>query len=466
MKVLFPFIMMLIFGAKTNAQLFCFNPYSSYDCDLNTATLVNADFNADGKMDLAAVNISGSVTILLGNGMGGFSAPSNTTSGVLPHTACSADYNSDGKVDLATFNSGPGNVSIMLGSGTGSFVVSTAFSTGTYSPLSRIATNDFNGDEKADLIISSSFNYAMIALGNGDGTFATPVHIPVDNGTKEIAIGDFNADGKKDLALTTYNISFHVSVMLGNGIGGFGSVTNYSIGDSPECMIIADFNGDTISDLATANIGNNTVGNISVLMGNGDGSFTNAVNYSIGDSTIARSLCAADLNNDGKIDLAAATIANHNVSNISLLAGDGTGVFDSPVVLDVDSFPNAIIASDFNNDGKIDLAASSSKSNIDFGKVSVLLNCNPTNIDKTTSNNQVITFYPNPTKGILYFKSNSLPQNASLDIYNDIGQKVYSVANLNTLENNKIDLSYNRSGIYSILFKSDNNMFLQKIVIN
>src|SRR5438128_89154 len=130
-------------------------------------------------------------------------------------------------------------------------------------------------------------------------------------GSWSVAAGDFNGDGKPDLAVANYGQPFssppiegNLSVLLGNGDGTFQAAVNYGAGAKRSSVAVGDFNGDGKADLAVANSGTN---NISVLVGNGDGTFQAAVNYSVGDGP--QSVAVGDFNGDGKPDLAAATSA-------------------------------------------------------------------------------------------------------------------------------------------------------------
>ena len=137
-----------------------------------------------------------------------------------------------------------------------------------------------------------------------------------------MAVGDFNGDGKADLAVANYG-SDNVSVLLGNGNGTFQAAVNYAAGTSPHSVAVGDFNGDGKADLAVANYGSN---NVSVLLGNGNGTFQAAVNYAAGTSPC--SVAVGDFNGDGKADLA---VANYGSNNVSVLLGNGNGTFQAAV---------------------------------------------------------------------------------------------------------------------------------------
>jgi hypothetical protein len=451
------FCILFLTGIAIQAQ-FCFKPKTSFSIGIDPTSFCTADFNRDGKPDIATTNNSsgsGSVSVLLGNGSGGFGAVSNFTVDALPRSICTADFNGDGIPDLATINTGPGTVTVLIGNGSGGFSALSSFMVGIYNTTAVITTADFDGDSNVDLAITSGYSFVVVLLGKGTGSFGFPSHINADNNTHAIVCADFNGDGKADIATTTRNTTSSVSILLGDGTGFFSLATNFSIADLPSSMIQGDFNGDGKTDLATANAVNNTTGNISVLLGTGTGTFGTANNIGIGISTVPRSLCWADFDRDGKKDLALACIANNNSGNITVLTGNGTGSFSSPMVFAVDSFPNSVAAADLNADGKMDILGLSSKTNIDNGKVSVLINCNTSGIN-TMEKEYVSILYPNTSKGIFYIKN--APGITGILITNALGETIYTSSLDMVADAKRIDLESLASGIYFYKFLEENKV--------
>ena len=172
------------------------------------------------------------------------------------------------------------------------------------------------------------------------------------------AVGDFNGDGKMDLAVANEG-SDNVSILLGNGDGTFQAAVNYGAGTDPDSVAVGDFRGDGKLDLVVANYYSN---NVSVLLGNGDGTFQAAVNYGVSAPT---SVAVGDFNGDGKLDLAVANV----FSEVSVLLGNGDGTFQAAVNYGAGAEPAWVAVGDFNGDGKLDLAVA----NVDSNNVSILL---------------------------------------------------------------------------------------------
>nr|NCR65247.1 hypothetical protein [Microcystis aeruginosa LL11-07] len=354
-----------ILGANSSTS---FNPATNFSAGRGSYSVTVGDFNGDGKSDLAVANRDGNnVSVLLGTGTGSFGAATDFSVGITPYSVTVGDFNGDGKSDLAVANFGIGsNVSVLLGTGTGSFGTATNFSVGN-SPAS-VTVGDFNGDGKSDLAVanySSNSNNVSVRLGTGTGSFGTATNFSVGSGPLSVTVGDFNGDGKSDLAVANRN-SNNVSVLLGTGTGSFGTATNFTVGSGPFSVTVGDFNGDGKSDLAVAN---NSSNNVSVLLGTGTGSFGTATNFTVGNSPF--SVTVGDFNGDGKSDLA---VANNSSNNVSVLLGTGTGSFGPATNFTVGSGPFSVTVGNFNGDGKSDLAVANRSTN----NVSVLLNADPT----------------------------------------------------------------------------------------
>jgi hypothetical protein len=230
-------------------------------------------------------------------------------------------------------------------------------------------------------------------------------------------IGDLNGDDKPDLVVANVNYgSSNVSVLLGNGDGSFGVGTEYGTGNDPISVAIGDLNGDGKQDLAVANHAANTA---SVLVGNGDGSFGLKTDFGTGVSP--SSVAIGDLNGDVKPDLA---VASHDANTVSVLLGSGDGSFEVKTDYGTGSGPSSVAIGDMNGDGNPDLAVSNNSSNT----VSVLLNLRANTVsviaDLIPALYELAPPYPNPSARTKL--SFALPTSAfvRLEIYDVQGRRM------------------------------------------
>jgi hypothetical protein len=342
------------------------------DTGLSPTCVAIADVNRDGKPDLIVattdVTPQGGVSIMLGNGDGTFQAPVTYAAGGVDgagNNLAVGDFNGDGKPDVAVTNPSTNSVSILLGNGDGTFQAAVAYLAGE-SP-GTVAVGDFNLDGKLDLVVNSNSNYITILLGNGDGTFRAPAHYAALEDPGSVAVGDFNGDGKPDLAVATFGGPNFVRILLGNGDGAFQPPTTYYAGYGPFAVTVGDFNGDGKLDLAVINhapspeITAEYANTISIVLGNGDGTFQSPVSYTAGSQPVA--LASGDFNGDGSLDLA---VLDHyqpgqdgyNGGNLAILLGNSQGAVQHTATYAVsptDGQLNTIAAGTFSGNGKPDL---------------------------------------------------------------------------------------------------------------
>jgi dienelactone hydrolase len=177
------------------------------------------DFNNDGILDLAvAAGIGGGgtqISLLLGKDDGTFRSGVNYTAGLNPAAITTADFNHDGKLDLAVVNN-IGSVSILLGNGDGTFQTHVDYGTASF-PFGTVGTADFNEDGNLDFAVANSgSNTVSVFLGNSDGTFQPQFQINTGSGPRGAVVGDFNRDGRPDLAVPNFSDNT-VSILLQNG---------------------------------------------------------------------------------------------------------------------------------------------------------------------------------------------------------------------------------------------------------
>jgi hypothetical protein len=284
--------------------------------------------------------------------VGKTTSPLTFTAGVYPDAVATGDFNGDGKLDVATVNAEGSNISVLLGSGRGTFQPPVNYAD-TLGPAFIVAA-DLNGDGKPDLAVADYQSNISVFLNNGDGTFPSqPTNYPIGQNAVALAVGDLNGDGIPDL-VTANSTADNVSILLGKGDGTFLKFATYLMGESPYSVALGDFNGDGKMDIALS-LQYSGGGKVGVLLGNGNGTFQHMITSPTGASPTG--LVAYDFNGDGKLDLAMGSEGTNGVgSSLCVLLGKGNGTFQPPVKYAVGSYPSNTVAADFNGDGKQDLA--------------------------------------------------------------------------------------------------------------
>ncbi len=386
----------------------------------SAASVAIADLNGDGKLDLAVVNSGlGTVAVLLGNGDGTFqTAVPYSTGGGNPNAVAIGDVNGDGKPDIVVANAADqsgsaGSVSVLLSNGDGTFQAPVTYSAWA---ANSVAIADVNGDGYPDLVVADdcggvdcNSDGVSVLLNNGDGTFQPAVTYGVPGYLAvSVAVADVNNDGKPDLLVANDCLDFScqtgsVVVLLGNGDGTFQPGTAYAAGVGATSLAVADLNGDGNPDLVVADMGvwPNTYGEVSVLLGNGDGTFQPVVTYSSGAGG-AYSVAVADVNGDGKPDIVVADEGgkSYKTGVVGVLLGNGDGTFQKAFRYSSGGGPpewwstSSIAIGDVNGDGRPDLVVvDQCFSDCSDGGVGVLLNKTTRAITTTT-----VTSSPNPSQ--------------------------------------------------------------------
>jgi len=339
----------------------------------NGGALIAGDLNNDGKSDLVFVGLTSSIlTILIGDGSGGFQASQISAAAESMFVAL-GDFDSDGELDIAAGGAGfPTALSIFRGKGDGTFQAPIAIGFPAAAP--GLVVGDFNHDNYLDVAsLDSVDNNVVILLGDGRGNLTTRTDLTLptltdadpnaSGGLGGSAVADVDHDGKLDVVALQYNQDMQgfngfITVLPGNGDGTFreavtSPVRNFGIGQ----MILGDFNADGKIDVATSQ--DPTTGLVSVVLGNGDGSFgapiANPVNLS---GVVIQDMIGGDFNKDGKDDLAATVNDGANsTTHVYVFTSNGDGTFQPHLVDTLPIFSPSLASGDFNHDGNLDLIA-------------------------------------------------------------------------------------------------------------
>jgi hypothetical protein len=346
-------LLLLTTGVAAAANLF---PDPVFPAGEQPQAVVAADFNGDGKVDLAAANwFSADVSILLSLGNGEFEPEQRVTFIGQPTWIAAGDFDVDGKIDLVV-NDSANSISILHGVGDGSFL---------YNPFvdlypvgdgpQFVAVADLNLDGFPDLAVPNLFSDSIaVFLGKGDGTFQPATYFNAGTGPNSLAVVDFNEDGFPDLVATTQ--AYEGVILFGHGDGLFDAPLPLGGGTRGYFVISDDFNGDGHPDLAVSDY---FLTQASVLIGDGHGGVLSRVVVG-GFPLTASWLGSADFDGDGAPDLA---------TSFGVAFGHGDGEFD-PLV-PYKELPAGNTIADFDADGFPDLAAGNDQFN---GGVIVLLN--------------------------------------------------------------------------------------------
>ena len=308
--------------------------------------ITSMDANEDGIADLV---VDGHV--FLGNGDGTFEPPIAIPSLAEPELV--GDYNGDGYHDLITFGQNDSAAIVLLSNGDGTFNFKGEYDTG--GPPSYATEGDFNGDGAIDLAVVNENNGGNVAvlIGNGDGSFQSPINYPTTlQYTSFVIAGDFNRDGKLDLLVGSDQNS--MNLLLGNGNGTFRSPKVINAGG---CFAaIPDLNGDKKLDIVLVGCSSQGTNNaVTVLLGNGNGTFQSPVTYTAGASGLLK---IRDVNNDGALDVIVPNSQNGG-TNVAVLLGNGDGTLRAPQQYVVDGPVSGVVSADFDSDGFADLAVGS-----------------------------------------------------------------------------------------------------------
>lgn len=305
--------------------------------------VVLADFSGDGYADMAVSDTwNDRVSVLKNKGDGTFFPRVNYLAAWTAYDMAAGDFNGDGAIDLAVAGEADTVIKVLRNNGSGGFVTANTLNLG--STGCTLATGDVNGDGKIDLIAADGSSLGVKVFRNLGSTFAGRVLYPVSNGYfSDVEVADFDRDGWPDIVLNGSDFW----LLRNNGSGGFLTPIDVGASDGWE-LEVGDFDGDGWLDLASGNYLPNSV---SVLRNDQSGGFRPRVDWGTTDQP--RSIAAADLDGDGRLDMVAAS-ADANARRATILRNLGSGKFQARRDYPLVGYPNDVVLGDMDRDGEQD----------------------------------------------------------------------------------------------------------------
>lgn len=416
--------------------------------------LQTVDLNSDGKKDILSVNQnSHSVSVLLGNGSGTFIIDSNYTVLNSPTSVCFADFNNDNKLDIATSNLTVNCVAVMMGNGAGQFSAPTYYMPDGINSLGawKIRAVDMDADGKMDLVVSAkapNHSYIAVLKGNGLGTFSAPVNDSCGIYTGDFIIGNLNIDSYPDV-VSLNNFTNEACIYLGSINGNLSVSASFPVGNKPSSICIGDFNLDGKADIAVANRWSN---DFYIFMGNGAGNFSSPVIYNT--FVAPESIITSDFNNDSYLDIA---VALPDWNQVLVYQGTVAGTFVSPVFVPTGAGDITVINGDFNGDNKMDLATGDANGY----SVSILLNQSPLSTDEIIVKNYQFLAHFNMDNNLHIELLKGVK--VKVCVYDCIGQ--YITSEHISIGKNIIPFTSKPSGIYILKYYSESKLLKTEKVI-
>jgi hypothetical protein len=351
-----------------------FEPGATYKVGSGPTSILAADLRETGALDLITVNqAANTFSVLRANGDGTFHPAVDFVSGNVPVGAVVGNFTGSGHADIATFNAQTKSIAINAGNGDGTFVAARSYPSGGLEHKS-IAAGDLNGDGRTDLVVSnlcgedaicSGQGNARVFLAQADGTYRFAATYPLPSGPMAVGLADLKGDHILSLVVLNHDDN-SMTILPGNGDGSFGEAQNSPLSGSPRALLVGDFNHDGKADLAIASdCGANTCphpGSLNLLLGRGDGTFTETASYTTGFAPV--SIASGDLRGTGHADLVVANRCGEDTScksqgTASVFLNDGQARLTPGTGFSIGSAPSSIAIGRLSGAG-LDLAVAQS----------------------------------------------------------------------------------------------------------
>jgi hypothetical protein len=338
------------------------NPDGTFQAPVATglggaASMALADLTGNGNLDLV-LGSSGTVTIAMGNGDGTFRSPTQIRIGNFNRTAIAVgDFTSNGKLDLLVAGDGDtlGHQLIFVGgNGDGTFQPPVTVATNHF--IYSMAVGDLSGNGKLDIVTAEAdYHQVQVWMGNGDGTFQAPVSYPAGNYPTGVTVADLTGNGKPDIIAADL-LGSSVAVLRNNGDGTFAPMTVYNVSSEPTGVAVGDYTANGVPDIVSLGT------NISLLPGNGDGTFQDSYETFEGSEGPPYRITSGDLTGSG-LDSIVASV--YRGDGVSVMVNNGHGGFDAPVFYSTgpQTQPQGVALADLSGNGILDLVVTDTYSN-------------------------------------------------------------------------------------------------------
>jgi hypothetical protein len=449
------------------AQDFCLEDVVNYESDFSSTELISDDFDQDGYLDIAITNKKyndeSDVTVFLNKGDGTFYPAVHYLTDVGNEYLASGDLNEDGYPDIAVTNYNSHTISVLLNKKDGTFLDAVHYPFGAFPFAIMVA--DIDKDGHNDLVFGNEANRSLVLMwGEGDGTFQDTSVFALPGSPNSIQLADLDNDQSLEVLVACNDAENSISVFskfLGRGSA---SLTNYpsfgSRSNFPYAFKVAYINQDSILDLVACHFISDS---ISVRYGNGTGGLLAPFYFPFNGGAVG--LDVLDLNGDAFADL---VVANRDFNGYDVYLGNANGTFDWAENTLAWVNPSSVLAGDFNNDGKEDVALSSSGAGSTKGALSIMLNCyEPIGLQEQTAQTMDISLYPNPfqEKTIIYLSGTNMGEGNSLgEIFSLNGERIKTFA----FSGEQFTLSKEgmKTGVYLLRLQCSNGQRVsQKIIV-
>ncbi|MFT7114668.1 MAG: hypothetical protein ACI8P7_001455 [Candidatus Azotimanducaceae bacterium] len=457
---------LLFINTSVFAQDFCLEDVVNYESDFSSTELISDDFDQDGYLDIAITNKKyndeSDVTVFLNKGDGTFYPAVHYLTDVGNESLASGDLNEDGYPDIAVTNYNSHTISVLLNKKDGTFLDAVHYPFGAF-PF-EIMVADIDKDGHNDLVFGNQANRSLVLMwGEGDGSFQDTSVFALPGSPNSIQLADLDNDQSLDVLVSCKDAENSISVFSQfSGRTPFSYVRYPFYGSwrhTPREFQVAYINQDSLLDIVVCHSNSDS---ISIRYGNGTGGFLAPFYFPFMGRSV--NIDVLHLNGDAFADM---VVANRDYNGYDVYLGNANGTFDWAENTIAWVNTSSVLAGDFNNDGKEDVALSSSGAGSTKGALSIMLNCyEPIGLQEQTAQTMDISLYPNPfqEKTSIHLSGTNMGGGNSLgEIFSLNGERIKTFA----FSGEQFTLSKEgmKTGVYLLRLQCSNGQRVSKKII-